>query len=113
MSVSLNWQPIVGGLLLIAGAVFAGVQWWRSRPQSPRDWLDSKTQTDGKPSQSQKRSADEPAPPGAVQWVNDIMLAMGSAKAESVLSALADGATRDQARMLRIAELEGKTEPTA
>ena len=105
MSVSLNWQPIVGGLLLIAGAVFAGVQWWRSRPTGQQG-----AQTSN-PSQSQKRSADEPAPPGAVQWVNDIMLAMGAAKAESVLSALADGATRDQARMRRIAELEGKTEP--
>lgn len=107
MGVSLNWQPIVGGLLLIAGAVFAAVQWWRSRP------VHQQAAQTGKPAQSQKRSADEPAPPGAVQWVNDIMLAMGDAKAESVLSALADGATRDQARMLRIAELEGKTEPTA
>ena len=103
MTVSLNWQPILGALLLIAGAAFGGVQWWRSRLVSP-----------GKPSQSQTRSADAPAPPGAVQWVADIKLAMGAAKAESVLAALIDGATRDQARMLRIAELEGKpTEPAA
>jgi len=102
MTVSLNWQPILGAVLLIAGAIFGGVQWWRSRPASLQ------------PSQSQKRSADAPAPPGAVQWVNDIMLAMGAAKADSVLAALADGATRDQARMMRISELESKSaEPSA
>jgi hypothetical protein len=107
VNVSLNWQPIVGGLLLAVGAVVAGVQWWRSRPHAAQTAKPAK-------GESQKRSADEPAPPGAVQWVNDIIVAMGAAKADSVLAALADGATRDKARMLRIAELEGKpAEPTA
>jgi hypothetical protein len=101
MTVSLNWQPILGAVLLIAGAIVGGVQWWRSRSASPQ------------PSQALTRSADAPAPPGAVQWVADIRSAMGAAMAESVLAALADGATRDQARMLRIAELEKPAEPAA
>ena len=96
MSVSINWQPILGGLLLVAGAVFAAFQWWRSRQAS---------HAAGKP--QPKRRADEPPPSGAVAWVLDICEAMGTAKAESVLAALTSGATRDQARMARIAELEG------
>lgn len=53
-----------------------------------------------------KRGADEPAPPGAIKWVQDIREAMGSAKAESILASLTAGESRDQARSRRIAELE-------
>ena len=96
MSVSINWQPIIGGLLLFPGVALAWFQWWRSRQAS---------QATGK--SQPKRKADEPPPSGAVAWVLDICEAMGTAKAESVLAALTSGSTRDQARMARIAELEG------
>jgi hypothetical protein len=52
------------------------------------------------------RAADEHPPSGAVEWVEDIRIAMGGASAESVLQCLTDGATRDAARRARIEELE-------
>ena len=52
------------------------------------------------------RSADEPPPPGAVDWVTDIAKAMGSADAADTLECLALGYTRDQAQRQRIADLE-------
>ncbi len=112
MSVSVNWQPIVGGFIVAVGFVVAvvfAVQWWRNRPQTARmDAIkpDPKLQADA-------RKADELPPAGSVPWVLDIVKAMGSAKAESVLDCLKKGATRDQARMARIAELESKSESKA
>jgi hypothetical protein len=43
---------------------------------------------------------------GAVEWVEDIRMAMGGASAESVMQCLTEGATRDAARRARIEELE-------
>jgi len=103
MSVSINWQPIIGGILIAGGAIWAAVQAWRSRPV--------KAANPGRPVEPDDpshRSADEPPPPGAQDWVNDIAAAMGDASAESKLTALRDGLTRDQARMARIAELEAR-----
>ena len=103
MSVSLNWW-LVGGIAfaMLVPALFA-VPWLWRRVSS------HVAQTAGQP--SAKRSADAPAPTGAVEWVKDIVAAMGAAKAETVLKALEDGATRDQARMIRISELEAGGKP--
>jgi len=104
MSVSINWQPILGGILIAGGAIWAAVQAWRSRPV--------KAPNPGRPVEPDDpshRSADEPPPPGAQEWVIDIHSAMGDASEESVLACLRNGATRDQARMARIAELEART----
>lgn len=119
MSVSLNWQPTIGGLLLIAGAVFAGVQWWRSRPRSPRDWLDPKPSSteewlkriDGeKP--PRKRAADEPAPIGAVEWVEDICGVIQGAPDSLILSVLKKGGSRESA-LIAERETRKPAEPKA
>ena len=109
MSVELNWQPILGVLLVAGGAAWAAFQTWQSRAMKP-----VQTKIVAKPDGTispvpPQRSADEPSPPGAQEWVQDIAAAMGDASAESKLTALRDGLTRDQARTLRIAELEAKT----
>lgn len=94
MNIAINWA-FVGGIMLIC---LSPVIWFspailrRLRAVIPR--------------KNSKRSADAPAPPGAVEWVTDIVEAMGAADAETILKALRDGATRDQARMIRIEELE-------
>jgi hypothetical protein len=92
--VEINWQAVFGILLIAAGGGWAGWQWWSGR------------RSEKSPEVAAKRSADEPPPPGAVEWVQDIVLAMGDASAESILQCLHDGATRDQARAARIDELE-------
>lgn len=100
MTTSVNW-PLVGGIALVCLSPliwFAPAIWRRLASIVPHA-----AQTD-KP--AAKRSADAPAPVGAVDWVKDIVAAMGAAKAETILKALEDGATRDQARMIRISELE-------
>lgn len=91
-----NLIPIIAGL---AGTVLvASVVPWRS--------LAAKF----KPSQPSEvpsvRGADDPPPEGAVGWVLDIMRSSGAASAETVLQCLQDGLTRDQARAVRIAELQ-------
>jgi hypothetical protein len=54
------------------------------------------------------RGADDPPPEGSQDWVLDIMQACGAASAETVLQCLEDGLTRDQARAVRIAELQSE-----
>ena len=102
MSVSLNWQPIVGGLLLIAGAVFAGFQWWRSRPAVQQ----------AKSASQRKRAADEAAPPGAVEWVEDICGVIQGAPDFLILSVLKKGGSRESA-LIAERETRKPTEPTA
>jgi len=109
MSVELNWQPILGGLLVAGGAAWAAFQAWRARPVRPISWPANEAMPTVAPDAPPQRSADESAPPGAQEWVRDITAAMGDASAESKLTALRDGLTRDQARMARITELEAKT----
>lgn len=96
--ISIDWQQIIAYLLLggsgIGGLIWGGKAAWTKF-------------SSGKPATTE-RSADAPAPDGAVEWVSDICEAMGEASAESKMKALQAGATRDQARMLRIAELEAK-----
>ena len=97
--ISIDWQQVIGSILIggsgIGGAIWAAIAGWK------------KFRT-GRPAEITERSADAPAPAGAVEWLTDVCKAMGDASAESKLAALIQGATRDQARMLRIAELEAK-----
>ena len=97
--ISIDWQQLIAYLLLggsaLGGIAYGGKIAW------------SKFRT-AKPASPSERSADEPAPPGAVEWVADICEAMGDASAESKLAALTVGSTRDNARALRIHELEAK-----
>lgn len=96
--IQIDWQQILGWLFLggsgIGGLIWGGKAAWTKF-------------CSGKPAES-RRAADEPAPEGAVDWAVDICEAMGQAPDSSKLKAILDGATRDQARMLRIAELEAK-----
>lgn len=103
MGVSLNWQPVIGGLLLIAGAVFAGVQWWRSRPAVQQVAQTSKPEKPG-------RSADAPAPAGAVEYIKDIEGALLGAPADMILECVRSGLSRDAARSVRIQGLLKSTE---
>jgi len=99
--ISIDWQSILAYLLLAVSGL-GGLAWGGKLA-----WSKLKTfapQPDGETT----RAADEPAPAGAEAWVADICEAMGDASAESKLKALQSGATRDQARALRIAELESK-----
>lgn len=52
------------------------------------------------------RSADSGPPPGAIEWVADIVAAMSMAPDGTVLDALTDGDSRDEARARWIVELE-------
>ena len=96
-----DWQQILGWLFLggsgiagVAGLVYGLNEWRKLRWRGPSNI------------QAAIRSADDPAPAGAKEWVEDIATAMSGASADSVLKALRDGATRDDARSRRIAELE-------
>jgi hypothetical protein len=97
--ISIDWQQVIGSILIggsgLGGAIWVAIAGW------------NKFRT-ANPAATVERSADAPAPAGAVEWLTDVCKAMGDASAESKLSALIQGATRDQARMLRIAELEAK-----
>lgn len=98
--ISIDWQQVIGYLLVIGGGI-AGVgggayglrEAWKLRS--------------GKPSAAE-RLADDLPPAGSVDWAVDICQAMGAASAETKLKAILGGATRDDARKLRIAELEAK-----
>ena len=95
--IQIDWQQIIAYLLIgasgLGGIAYGGkAAWTRFRT--------------AKPKAADERSADDPAPPGAIEWVEDICEAMGDASAESKLYALTVGSTRDNARAFRITELE-------
>ena len=96
--ISIDWQQIIAYMLLggsgIGGLIWGGKTAW------------TKVRS-GKPAITE-RSADAPAPAGAVEWAVDICKAMGDASADSKLTAILLGVTRDGARQARIAELEAK-----
>lgn len=96
--IQIDWQQIIAYLLLggsgIGGLIWGGKTVW------------TKFRSD-KPATSE-RAADDLPPTGSVDWATDICEAMGAASAESKLKAILGGATRDDARKLRIAELEAK-----
>jgi hypothetical protein len=92
-----NLMPIIAGLagtVLVASAVP-----WRS--------MLAKFQQ-SQPEGPTLRGADDPPPEGSRDWVLDIIQACGAASAETVLQCLEDGLTRDQAREVRIAELQSE-----
>lgn len=96
--IQIDWQQIFGWLFLggsgLGGLIWGGkVAWTKFRRE--------KTATI-------ERAADDPPPFGSVDWAVDICEAMGAASAETKLKAILGGATRDDARKLRIAELEAK-----
>jgi hypothetical protein len=89
--------PIIAGLagvVLVASAVP-----WRSMLAKFKPSL---------PTGPTVRGADDPPPEGSRDWVLDIIQACGAASAETVLQCLEDGLTRDQARAVRIAELQSE-----
>jgi len=98
--ISIDWQQVIAYILLggsgIGGTVWAGVAGWK------------KFRTGATSPATTERSADALPPVGSVEWAVDICEAMGAASAESKLKAILGGATRDDARKLRIAELEAK-----
>jgi len=102
--ISINWQQIIAYLLLslsgLGGIAYGGkIAWTKFRTAKPG--VSKSVESEGT-----SRAADEPAPAGAIEWVNDICEAMGAASAETKLKALVAGSTRDNARALRISELE-------
>lgn len=96
--IQIDWQQTLAYLLLggsgIGGLIWGGEAAWKKFRS-------------GKPAITE-RSADAPAPAGAVEWAVDICKAMGDASADSKLTAILLGVTRDGARQARIAELEAK-----
>ena len=97
--ISIDWQQIIAYLLLggsgLGGLIWGGkVVWTRFRS--------------AKPATVEDRSADALPPLGAVDWAIDICESMGAASSDTKLKAILGGATRDDARKLRIAELEAK-----
>jgi hypothetical protein len=95
--IAIDWQQVIGSIMIggsgIGGVIWAAIAGWKK-------FRTGATSTTG------ERSADAPAPEGAVEWVKDIQRAMGSASAESILLALGTGYTRAEAQEMRIAELE-------
>lgn len=96
--IQIDWQQIIAYLLLGGSAI--GSLIWGGKTA----WTKFRS---GKPDLTQ-RAADDLPPAGAVDWAVDISEAMGAASAETKLKAILGGATRDDARKLRIAELEAK-----
>lgn len=96
--IQIDWQQIIAYMLL-GGSGIGGVIWGGKTA-----WTKFRS---GKPATTE-RAADDPPPAGAVDWAVDISDAMGAASAETKLKAILGGATRDDARKLRIAELESK-----
>lgn len=100
--ISIDWQQVIGAVILAASAL-GGIAY-----AGRAAWTKFRTAKPATPADSSERSADEPAPPGAVEWVADICDAMGNAPDSTKLGALLAGSTRDHARALRISELEAK-----
>lgn len=99
--ISIDWQSILAYLLIGVSGI-GGLGWGIKAA-----WPKIKS-LKPKPDGEKTRLADEPAPPGTIEYNVDICEAMGNASAESKLNALLVGVTRDEARALRISELEAK-----
>ena len=96
--ISIDWQQVIAYVLL-GGSGIGGLIWGGKTA-----WTKFRS---GKPATTE-RSADAPAPAGAVEWAADIAKAMGTASPQSKLDAILNGYTRNAAMAVRIAELEGK-----
>jgi len=100
---SVNWRFVIASMLLV-GVAGGGTLFLLG---SYLYGLFNKPSVGAKVHGAKVRGADELAPPGAVEWVEDIGSAMGpSVSAETVLMSLRAGQSRDQARATRIAELQ-------
>ena len=88
-------EKVLGCVLLVAALTFAA---WRNGWKVPRF-----------SSEPGVRGADEPPPPGAVDWATDIAESMSKADDTSKLKAIMEGCTRDEARAMRISEQEEVT----
>lgn len=97
--ISIDWQSILAYLLL-GGSGLGGLIWGGKAA-----WTKFRTE---KPADKASRAADAEPPAGAVEWVEDIIAAMGSAPDSTKLVALQNGYSRDLAKTLRISELEAK-----
>ncbi len=99
--INIDWQQIITWFVLVVGGLgTTGIGgWWGFKKL--RSVLPTKSTA-----KAVERSADAPAPSGAVEWATDICSAMGTAPDSSKLKAILAGSTRDQARGLRITELE-------
>lgn len=97
--ISIDWQQVIAYVLLggsgIGGLIWGGKTAWTKFRNV-------------KPATVEGRSADALPPLGAVDWAIDICESMGAASSDTKLKAILGGATRDDARKLRIAELEAK-----
>jgi hypothetical protein len=98
--ISVNWQEVIGALMIGASAL-GGLAWGGKAA-----WTKFRT---ARPAKEKSRSADDVPPPGAVDWATDICESMSAASADTKLRAILGGATRDDARKLRIAELEASS----
>jgi len=116
-TVTVDWSIVAGGGLLLAGllgtlAAFGSkaIAWLNKPPYAPVA-SSRLAPVNDKASVPVTRGADDAPPVGSVDWVCDIVGAMGLAEPKTILMALMDGTTRDQARMVRIAELEKSARP--
>lgn len=97
--IQIDWQQIIAYLLL-GGSGIGGLIWGGRAA-----WTKFRS---GNPAKPTERSADAPAPEGAVEWLVDIFGHMGDASAQSKVDAALKGMTRAEAQQMRIAELEAK-----
>lgn len=100
---TIDWQQLLGWLL-IGGSGLGGAVWGFLKITAGPKSAGVLAPIDSKAANA--RSADAPPPEGAVAWVADLCDAMGDASADTKLSVILIGSTRDQARAARIAELE-------
>jgi hypothetical protein len=96
--ISIDWQQVWGYLLV--GTSGLGALIWGGKAA----WTKFRSGNGDAP----VRKADDPAPAGAVEWVEDITAAMSGASADTILRSLRDGHSRDVAMGVRISELEAK-----
>lgn len=111
-TVTVNWSYVIGALLIAVGGLgsLPAVLKWLAVPKTGVTPVERKVSTPTKVADPLPRSADEVAPVDAVEWVLDICKAMGDAKADTVVSALKAGVSRDAAKSIRISELEKTTD---
>jgi hypothetical protein len=103
--IAVNWLEIAGWIVLTIGAIGCSVY----AGKKAADWMNREYPIAQKPTTT--RSADAGPPPGAVEWVLDIIGAMSESQASCILEALEDSCSRDQARARRIEHLEARKWP--
>jgi len=141
MTTAIQWgfvfeiaRQVVGGIVLLVGVCWAVAKFWTSRshaaqtdqpvvappvpkPLQPRkitDDLQTWDDADQKPPVSpRKRRADDPAPPGAVEWVADVCGAIDGAPADLILGVLKAGGSRESALIAERESRKPAPEPAA